>query len=76
MNPAILLLIWLLSQLLSRMRILFSCAEAMGAKRKTQAATARMLKSKVFRMRIRFLLVLKRKSGVKQAWKGVFSFQP
>jgi hypothetical protein len=44
----------------------------MGAKRKTQAAMVRMLKSKVFRMRIRFLLVLKRKSGVKQAWKGVF----
>jgi hypothetical protein len=46
----------------------------MGAKRKTQAATARMLKSKVFRMRIRFLLVLKQKSGVKQAWKGFFRF--
>jgi hypothetical protein len=72
MNPAILLLIWQLSQLLSRMRILFSCAEAMGAKRKTQAATARMLKSKVFRISIKFLLVISRKLGVKQAGKGAF----
>src|SRR6056297_2137340 len=60
MNPAILLLIWLLSQLLSRMRILFSWAEAMGAKQKAHITTARMLKRKIFRMCILFLLLVLR----------------